>query len=136
MAGSALSTGGFFNGCTDAAVGDRIAHGFQRVVIAVLNRVLSLAMDQQGTLFGLLGGMAADLDQGFDHPFERIDLVVPHDQAVRRRQFGFYRNFFLFPGPRSIIIKWPDHGAKVGGEEFENLKMKKKLGCGNVNTWE
>jgi hypothetical protein len=38
-------------------------------------------MDQHGALFCLFLGLAAYFYQGLDHPFERVDLVIPYDQA-------------------------------------------------------
>ena len=69
--------------CADTTFGDSIAILFEVLVVTVLNGVFAFVVNEVSALFGLHVTMAANLHEGFNHPFESIDFVVPHDQAAR-----------------------------------------------------
>ena len=57
-------------------------HGEEGFVAAVLDGAFAVAVDEDGALFRLFGGMAADVDQGFDDIVEGVDIVVPQHKAA------------------------------------------------------
>ena len=86
----------FFDGGSDAPVGNGIAHGFQRIIVTQFNGIFSLGMDQHGALLGLFFAMTADLNECFDHPFESVHFVIPHNEAERMDILHQYLHFLFF----------------------------------------
>ncbi len=66
-------------------------HRQQVTVRAVFYGAFSVAMDQNGALFGLLSGVATDVDKGFDDVVEGMDIVViKHQLATVILQYGCF----------------------------------------------
>ena len=86
-----------FHRGSDAAFGDSITHGFQFIVAALLHGIFALEMDNIRALFRLFMTMSAHFDQGFDHPFKCINLIVPNDKATGffeiRQGIGILKGF-------------------------------------------
>ena len=55
-------------------------HGEKFGVGAMFDGAFPVAMHEDGTLFGLLGGMSADVDKRLDDVVESVDIVVPKHQ--------------------------------------------------------
>jgi hypothetical protein len=104
-----------FDGCTNAAVGNGIAHGLEHFVFAFLYGIFSLGMNKHGALFGLFGGMAAYFDERFDHPLKSIYLIVPHHEAAGFGKFCCYIRACFFPGLGCFLKNWADHDTKLAG---------------------
>ncbi len=64
--------------------------------------IAALGMDDHRALLGLLLGMPANFDQGLDHPFESIDLIVPHDKM--ESVYGAGQNIGIFQRCRPWVI--------------------------------
>ena len=71
-----------FDSRADASFGYGVALWLQFIIGTVLHAILALEMDDIGALFGLFLGMATDLYQGFDNPFECIDFIIPYNKAA------------------------------------------------------
>ena len=97
-----------FNCCTNASVRDRITLWFQFIVTSLLHCILSLEVDDIGALLSLFMAMSADLHECIDHPFKRINLVIPHNEGT-----GFFhtgKNIGVFP---FLYIGLSSHETKI-----------------------
>ena len=52
-------------------------HGKKFRVGAMFNGAFAVAVDEDSALFGLLGGVAADVDERLDDIVESVHVVVP-----------------------------------------------------------
>jgi hypothetical protein len=86
--------------CIDAPFSNGITLRFQVFVAAVLNRILSMKMNNVGTLFCLFMCMSANIHQGFNHPFESIHFVIPDNQVAgifgKRQHIRFFEDVSLY----------------------------------------
>ena len=74
----------FYDFCCQLFVEQCGVHGEKFVVGTVFDGAFAMAMDKDGTLLGLLGGVAAYVDEGFDDVVESVDVVVVEDEAASR----------------------------------------------------
>ena len=72
----------YFNSSIDSSISNSIALGFQIIVAALFYGIFSLEVDNIGALFSLFPRMSAHINQGFNDPFEGVDLVVPDDETT------------------------------------------------------
>ena len=100
-----------FDRCSNASVSNSITLWFQFIVTSLFHCILSLEVYDIGTLLRLFMTMATDLHQGVDHPFKRINLIIPYNEIARFFHAG--KNIGFFPLLSARIISNGRHGANL-----------------------
>src|SRR5690349_537483 len=98
--------GDLLDGSADTAFRNGIALRLQLFIRTTLYRILTLGMYDHRALLRLFRRVSAYLNQGLDHPFERIDLIVPDDQAewIFRRCKHFCIRVLIFERTRIVQL--------------------------------
>lgn len=134
-----LGKGTSLNSGADASFTQCIPHGLQRSHSTVFNGVLSLKVNDIGTLFGLFPGVFANIYQRFNYPVECIYFVVVYyksatcnffGQQININRFfgkffahsaGFFTNLLQITAIRKFFTGWRQ---KPGGMPLNNKSCK------------
>jgi hypothetical protein len=100
----------------NAAVVDGGAKGLQLLVRADFDGTLPFVMNEQGALLGLLGLVAAHVNQGFDDVVEGVYLVVVHDQVAQFYFFFKQQNLLIVLNLRAGV-----HRGKITQERSRGV---------------